>query len=376
MAHPATKESASVASVKTMVAGSKWNFPAGTSHSSVVDILSGATNMAATDAYPSKADLFHKQLRNDHWKMLKPRKEGGNPTFQSGRLLFICTTADNDKAATEWRRNHPATVCTFLVEFIAADKANSTNWTVRYCCLNHSCNFAIAAKRAKPLRQAASTDQGKQLLNGPTSAVVAGERKGDANRMAQSQLALQLKVTRSQIFKHLKFRFNDTISQHVEEFAMLIPFLLEYQRQDPQAQIDLQVCPLEYDVAGSPNGAVQFVRLSIVPGAMKPFMTYATPIDMQDGAHHRGPFRQILMTTVKGTGVNRPQLVVTHLSFVGRENQLNWGFHLQCEHMAKNRKRSELRLTDGHKGCEKWLTDTEFSECNGWMLFTSPTTQH
>ena len=114
----------------------------------------------------------------------------------------------------------------------------------------------------------------------------------------------------------------------------------------------LEVKTLEYGVQGAPVGSQQFVRFSIISGAMKAFNKYVGNVVFLDAAHCCGPFGGIVNTSTRSSGCGSKEVVLTHLSFGDRENKTNWLFHASEEKHANDGALWGLAISDRHKGLE------------------------
>ena len=353
---------------KTLLEGSVYDYGGGEedlelAHPDIVDRLSGATAIAASQQDPEKSDFYYEVFRNQPPAKRDNRKPGGNPTHISGLLSFRCTTlCQTTTEAIAWRSVN--TPCSFGVEFSASDSTAPKTWHVSLAQLAHSCGFRFPNKRSKPMRAIKTTAEGAMVLAHPMAATRHGERKSDAALNASTDAAKVAHISLSMLGKHNKVRLASMPSQHYGEYTYLAYFLQQFLDQDPLACIQLQLKPLEYEVEDDrgnapPAGAMQFVGLSIMPGAMVRFSKFSAQIDTQDAAHCSGLFGGIISTTVRFTyGLFRKRLIVTHLSLFGRETKASWLFHREAELSAKSDAASDLCITDQHLG----LTTTEHSK--------------
>lgn len=351
----------------TLCEGSVYDYGGGEedlelTHSEIVDRLSGATAIAASYENQEKADFYYEVSRNQPPAKRDNKKPGGNPTNISGLLSFRCTSVCQlSKEAIEWRTKNPP--CSFCVDFSAQDSTAPKKWHVSRAHLPHSCGFPFPNIRSKPMRTIATTAEGMAVLAQPLGATRAGERKNDATLAGTTEAAKVAHISLSMLGKSNKRRLAGMPNQHYGEFTYLAYFLQQYLVQDPAACIQLLLKPLGYEVKDDsgrapPAGAMQFVGLSIIPGAMVHFLKHSAQIDTQDAAHCSGIFGGIISTTVRFTHGCGKRLIVTHLSLYGRETKASWLFHREAELSAKSDAASDLCITDQHLG----LTTTEHSK--------------
>ena len=363
------KKADDTVAARSLDAGSRWDFVANESHDTIKDTFTGAVAAGEHQQAPDFNMPAHITARNDAAKMLPPKKgavakaaEKGKEaphTWQSGRISFECTTTASKTTSTvladkahEWRGKNVGKMCTFTVVFEAKDKAYPSNWFVSSANLAHSCGHAIPCSKFKPTRAAAAGGGLGQLLDSyATSSKYAGQRTSDASNLAKQASTQGYQFSSSMARRVLTTKMRADRDTYVDEVQILMPYLLELKRTDPNSIVRAEFRRLGYEIDGAPEGSVQLQRFVIIPGWVVNYMKFAAKVESADMAHTTSRFGGVMSLHTRKSAIDDMIIPVSY-GFHMRENKEAWNATFTAMLAASNNKQIDLLVTDRHKGLE------------------------